>query len=251
MNNQELEEKIRKSLNEGYSVGEIKTALREEGFRQKEINRMIKDVRQQNNQSFQQTQESENQQQDKFTDNKTQIPTEEESQFPQNSQASQNNSQEQNNGFGGQNNNQETDNQNQGFGANDSEGFQSAADQSQGFNGNNESGFNSGQNQQNNGFGDSNDSQDNNFGSNNSAGFSGNDSQPPQKGQNQPQTQDQSGSKFQGDDYTMAMLLAFVLPPFAYYYLGNMKMALICFFTLNYLGTGWLVVPYHVYKHFN
>ena len=46
----------------------------------------------------------------------------------------------------------------------------------------------------------------------------------------------------------VAILLAFVLSPAAYYYVGRTKLAVINFLTLNYLLLGIVIVPLHVYK---
>ncbi|WP_254763393.1 TM2 domain-containing protein [Natrinema marinum] len=49
----------------------------------------------------------------------------------------------------------------------------------------------------------------------------------------------------------MAVLLALVLSPVAYYYVGRTKLAVINLLTLNYLLLGIVVVPIHVYKIIN
>lgn len=46
----------------------------------------------------------------------------------------------------------------------------------------------------------------------------------------------------------VAILLALVLSPLAYYYVGRTKLAVINFITLNYLLLGIVIVPLHVYK---
>lgn len=46
----------------------------------------------------------------------------------------------------------------------------------------------------------------------------------------------------------VAILLALVLSPAAYYYVGRTKLAVINLLTLNYLLLGIVVVPIHVYK---
>jgi hypothetical protein len=45
----------------------------------------------------------------------------------------------------------------------------------------------------------------------------------------------------------VALLLAFVLSPAAYYYVGRTKLAVINLLTLNYLLLGIVIVPIHVY----
>lgn len=45
----------------------------------------------------------------------------------------------------------------------------------------------------------------------------------------------------------VAILLALVLSPVAYYYVGRTKLAVINFLTLNYLLLGLVIVPIHVY----
>ncbi|SFS54267.1 hypothetical protein [Halostagnicola kamekurae] len=46
----------------------------------------------------------------------------------------------------------------------------------------------------------------------------------------------------------VAIVLGIILSPVAYYYVGRTKLAVINFFTLNYLMLGLLLVPIHVYK---
>ncbi|WP_256392966.1 hypothetical protein [Natronoarchaeum rubrum] len=46
----------------------------------------------------------------------------------------------------------------------------------------------------------------------------------------------------------VAILLALVLSPVAYYYVGRTKLAVINLLTLNYLMLGIVAVPVHVYK---
>jgi len=46
----------------------------------------------------------------------------------------------------------------------------------------------------------------------------------------------------------VAILLALVLSPAAYYYVGRTKLAVINLLTLNYLLLGMVIVPIHVYK---
>ncbi|WP_239642092.1 hypothetical protein [Natrinema versiforme] len=45
----------------------------------------------------------------------------------------------------------------------------------------------------------------------------------------------------------VALLLALVLSPAAYYYVGRTKLAVINLLTLNYLLLGIVIVPIHVY----
>jgi len=46
----------------------------------------------------------------------------------------------------------------------------------------------------------------------------------------------------------VALLLAVFLSPLAYHYIGKRKLAVVNFFTLNYLLLGIIVVPIHVVK---
>jgi hypothetical protein len=49
----------------------------------------------------------------------------------------------------------------------------------------------------------------------------------------------------------VAMLLAVVLSPVAYYYVGRTKLAVINLLTLNYLMLGIVITPIHVYTILN
>jgi hypothetical protein len=46
----------------------------------------------------------------------------------------------------------------------------------------------------------------------------------------------------------VSLLLAVFLSPLAYHYIGKRKLAVVNFFTLNYLLLGIVVVPIHVVK---
>jgi hypothetical protein len=48
-----------------------------------------------------------------------------------------------------------------------------------------------------------------------------------------------------------AVILALVLSPVAYYYVGRTKLAILNLITLNYLMLGIVAVPVHVYKIIN
>ncbi|WP_254522266.1 TM2 domain-containing protein [Natrinema caseinilyticum] len=49
----------------------------------------------------------------------------------------------------------------------------------------------------------------------------------------------------------VALVLALVLSPVAYYYVGRTKLAVINLLTLNYLLLGIVIVPVHVYTIIN
>lgn len=49
----------------------------------------------------------------------------------------------------------------------------------------------------------------------------------------------------------VTILLGVFLSPLAYYYVGQTKLAVINFLTLNYLGLGFIAVPIHAYKILN
>lgn len=49
----------------------------------------------------------------------------------------------------------------------------------------------------------------------------------------------------------LAISLAIFFPPIAYLYFRNYKLAIINILTVNYLGLGFFIVPYHCYKSIN